>query len=69
MSSGCIKMTDTKDRCAFWYQPLKWADTNIVIFLPAHISSSYEILPAHFLWRLLKWAAHKKVKYVLIFVM
>jgi hypothetical protein len=25
-------MTDTKDHRDFWYQPLKWADTNIVIF-------------------------------------
>jgi hypothetical protein len=43
--------------------PILW------FFLPANISSSYEILPAHFLWRLLKSAATKKVKYVLIFVM
>jgi hypothetical protein len=27
-----LKTTDTKDRRDFWYQPLKWADTNIVIF-------------------------------------
>jgi hypothetical protein len=43
--------------------PILW------FFVPTHISSSYEILTAHFLWRLLKWAATKKVKYVLIFVM
>jgi hypothetical protein len=43
--------------------------TPILYFLvPDHISSSYEILSAYFLWRLLKWAATKKVKYILIFV-
>jgi hypothetical protein len=29
---AAVKTTDTKDWCDFWYQPLKWADTNIVIF-------------------------------------
>jgi hypothetical protein len=56
-----LKTTDTKDRRDFWYQPLKWPDANIVIFVPPHISSSYEILPIQFLWQLLKWTATKKV--------
>jgi hypothetical protein len=32
ISGGCLKTTDTKDQHDFWYRPLKWADTNIVIF-------------------------------------
>jgi hypothetical protein len=29
---GCLKSVDTKNRHNVWYRPLKWADTNIVIF-------------------------------------
>jgi hypothetical protein len=46
----------------FFYIDLLIGPTPILWFLvPTHISTSYEILPAHFLWQLLKWAATKKL--------